>query len=105
MSGANKDFINCVYNLVEQIPTGRVMTYGQVAAICNHPRAARQVGQIAHFGPPHLPWQRLVNRFGGLASGYYGGKVGHRQDLEAEGVKVAKDFTIDIKKLIWWPGE
>lgn len=78
------------------------MTYGQIAALCGRPRAARQVGGIAHFGNPDLPWQRVVNKSGGLASGYPGGKPGHKQVLEAESVKV-KDFKVDIEALLWYP--
>ncbi len=92
-----------VYDLVAQIPPGRVMTYGQIAALCGSPRAARQVGGVAHYGPPGLPWQRVVNKQGGLASGYYGGREQQKKDLEAEGISVSDDFYIDIKELIWWP--
>lgn len=86
-----------------QIPRGRVMTYGQIAALCGQPRAARIVGGIAHFGDPYLPWQRVVNKQGGLAAGYPGGRAGHKQVLEAEGVEVSDDYRIAIKELIWWP--
>ena len=89
--------------VVAQIPRGRVMTYGQLAALCGNARAARIVGSIAHFGDPKLPWQRVVNKQGGLASGYYGGKRGHKLALEAEGYEVSKDYTVDVAKLIWWP--
>ena len=89
--------------VVWRIPRGRVMTYGQIAALCGQPRAARIVGGIAHFGDPDLPWQRVVNKHGGLASGYPGGREGHRQVLEAEGVLVDADYRVDVQQLIWWP--
>ena len=92
--------------MVAQIPKGRVMTYGQIAALCGNARAARIVGGIAHFGPPELPWQRVVNKKGGLAAGYYGGREGQKRDLEAEGIEVLGsdgDYYIDIDKLIYWP--
>jgi len=76
------------------------MTYGQIAALCGQPRAARIVGGIAHFGNPNLPWQRVVNKQGGLAAGYPGGRVGHKQVLEAEGFEVSDDYRIDLKELI-----
>ncbi len=78
------------------------MTYGQIAALCGNPRAARIVGGIAHFGDPKLPWQRVVNKQGGLASGYPGGKQGHKAALEAEGISV-NDYYVDVHSLIWWP--
>lgn len=91
-----------VESVVAQIPRGRVMTYGQLAAICGNARAARIVGGIAHFGDPKLPWQRVVNKHGGLASGYPGGRHGHQAHLEAEGVAV-KDGLVDVRSLLWWP--
>ena len=63
-----------VYEYVAQIPQGRVMTYGQLAALCGSPRAARIVGGIAHFGPEELPWHRVVNKQGGLAGAFHGGR-------------------------------
>ncbi len=98
------NFREQVYKIVVSIPKGRVMTYGDIAAICEHPYAARQVGGMAHFGPPDLPWQRVVNRFGGLASGYHGGRRQHRIDLEAEGVPIRDDYIIeDFKERRWTP--
>ncbi|MDB5168665.1 MAG: hypothetical protein JWO41_21 [Candidatus Saccharibacteria bacterium] len=88
--------------LVSQIPRGKVMTYGQLAALCGNARAARIVGGIAHFGDPNLPWQRVVNKQGGLAAGYPGGRGGHRQVLEGEGYAVVDD-KVDVAKLLWWP--
>ena len=64
--------------------------------------AARIVGGIAHFGNPDLPWQRVVNT-GGLAAGYPGGRHGHKQVLEAEGVTVSEDYRVDVSSLLWWP--
>lgn len=97
-------FAAAVYELVAQIPRGRVMTYGQIAALCGSPRAARMVGSVAHWGPPDLPWQRVVNKQGGLAGGYTtGGRSAHGRDLEADGVEVSDDYTVDIDALIWWP--
>lgn len=79
------------------------MTYGDIAALAGHPYAARQVGGIAHFGPSHLPWHRVVNRVGDCASGYYGGKVGHAAVLEAEGVRVENFRIVDLKERRWHP--
>lgn len=102
---ANKGFRERVEAVVAQIPRGRVMTYGQIAALCGNARAARIVGGTAHFGDPALPWQRVVNKFGGLASGYPGGHHGHKQVLEAEGIKVSDDMRVDVEALLWWPHE
>ena len=46
----------------------------------------------------------MVNRFGGLAAGYpHGGRDRHKKDLVSEGVKVRKDFTVDLAKFLWQP--
>lgn len=102
----DKEFKARVEELVAQIPKGRVMTYGQLAALVGNARAARIVGGIAHFGDPDLPWQRVVNKKGGLASGYPGGRAGHKAHLEAEGIEVlgnADDYHVEIGKLLWKP--
>lgn len=103
MAELDSTFRDRVEALVAQIPWGRVMTYGQIAALCGNARAARIVGGIAHFGDPNLPWQRVVNKKGGLASGYPGGRRGHKQVLEAEGIRVSDDFTVNVEELLWRP--
>ncbi|MBA3758795.1 MGMT family protein [Candidatus Saccharibacteria bacterium] len=103
MSEIEQGFAVRVHALVAQIPEGRVMTYGQLAALAGSPMAARIVGGIAHFGDPELPWQRVVNKQGGLASGYPGGRQGHKLHLQAEGVVVSEDYKVDAKELLWWP--
>src|ERR1700710_2721690 len=103
MDEVEAGFRQRVETLVARIPKGRVMTYGQLAALCGNARAARIVGGIAHFGDPDLPWQRVVNKQGGLASGYPGDRRGHRAALEAEGYEVSDDYKVDVKKLLWWP--
>lgn len=89
--------------LVAQIPEGRVMSYGQIAALCGSPRAARIVGGIAHFGDPKLPWQRVVMADGRLASGYPGGIAGHQQHLEQEGIQLLPNGRVDMEALRWRP--
>jgi len=99
----DSNFRQRVEVLVAQIPKGRVMTYGQLAALCGNARAARIVGGIAHFGDPDLPWQRVVNKQGGLAAGYPGGRRGHREVLESEGYEVSEDYKVDVQSLLWSP--
>ena len=91
--------------VVEQIPEGRLMTYGQLAALCGSPRAARIVGGIAHFGDPKLPWHRVVKKDGSLAEGYPGGVPGHRRALEAEGVLLGKSGKVIVEDLLWYPAD
>ena len=106
MAEINKLFAERVYSIVAQIPIGRVMTYGQIAGIAGNARARRIVGGIAHYGPSDLPWHRVVNKKGGLASGYHGGRHSQKEHLEAEGVVVsgeADSYFLDVNKLLWSP--
>lgn len=105
MARVDTDFAARVYDIVALIPRGRVATYGQVAAAAGASWAAWEVGQIAHTGPSDLPWQRVVNKQGGLARGYPGGMAGHKRALEADGVEVGEDFTITIGTYIWDPSQ
>lgn len=105
MSRVDGGFKQRVHALVGQIPKGRVMTYGQIAGLCGAAWAAWEVGQVAHTGPGDLPWQRVVNKSGGLARGYPGGLSGHKSALEAEGVGVSGDYKVDIRSLLWNPSQ
>lgn len=96
-------FRDRVYEVVASIPRGRVMTYGDIAALAGHPYAARQVGGLAHFGPTELPWHRVVNRLGECAAGYYGGKTGHQAALEQEGVAIKDCRIVDFETRRWRP--
>lgn len=91
--------------LVARIPSGRLMTYGQIAALCGSPRAARIIGGIAHFGPEGLPWHRVVNKQGGLAAGFPGGRQEQARRLEEEGIGLNETGNTEIGELIWWPPE
>src|SRR5687768_3258948 len=106
MPRVDADFKQRVYEVVAQIPKGRVATYGQVAALCGAAWAAWEVEQIAHNGATDLPWQRVVNKQGGLAAGWPGGgRDAHRAALVADGVEVLDDYTVDIKNLLWNPNQ
>lgn len=96
-------FRSDVEDIISRVPVGKVTTYGDVAALAGHPYAARIVGGIAHYGEESLPWHRLVNRFGGLASGYYGGREAQEKHLLAEGI-TCTDFKVDnFEELRWNP--
>ncbi len=97
------DFRQRVEELVSQIPHGKVMTYGQIAAMCGNPRAARVVGGVAHYGDSKLPWHRVVNKSGGTASGYPGGKSEHQKLLESEGIIIDNFRIKNIEEYQWHP--
>lgn len=99
------DFKSAVYQIVKSIPRGKVMTYGQIAALLGRPRAAQYVGWTLHWSnQAEVPYQRVVNRLGELAAGYTtGGRLAHKRDLEDEGIEVREDLTIDLEKYLWHP--
>jgi methylated-DNA-protein-cysteine methyltransferase-like protein len=92
-----------IEGLIAQVPSGQVTTYGDLAGLAGNARASRIVGGIAHYGPSELPWHRLVNRFGGLAAGFPGGREVQQRLLEQEGI-TCTDFIVDnFKELRWQP--
>jgi methylated-DNA-protein-cysteine methyltransferase related protein len=103
MDEVDKQFRARVYAIVSSIPRGRVMSYGQIAALCGNPRAARIVGGVAHWGDPDLPWQRVVMKDGSLAPGYPGGTAGHAEALRTEGVEVSEDYKVNMADYLWRP--
>ncbi|MCX6728864.1 MAG: MGMT family protein [Candidatus Saccharibacteria bacterium] len=96
-------FRDTIYKLIVEVPAGRVTTYGDLAALAGHANAPRIVGGIAHFGDTNLPWHRLVNRFGGLASGFHGGREVQAQLLAHEGVTCTNFIVDNFKEKRWTP--
>lgn len=92
-----------VERIMAEVPTGCVTTYGDIAAMAGSAHASRVIGGIAHYGNPDLPWHRLVNRFGGLAAGFPGGRDVQRQLLLQDGITVT-DYIIDnFEERRWRP--
>lgn len=93
-----------VYDLMRQLPTDKVTTYGDLAAMAGSPRAARVVGGIANQGPEELPWHRLVNSRGAVAIGFPGGQVVQKQLLESDGIVLDDEYcVIDFGERRWRP--
>ena len=84
-------------------PRGHVLTYGQVAALADTPRAARQVGRILYASGRTVPWQRVINSYGGLSTYKVGSGELQRALLEKEGITFRLDGTLDLKKYQWQP--
>lgn len=92
-------FFTEVYNIVEQIPYGKVVSYGQIAAMLGRPRAAREVGRAMRFCPENLPWQRVVMADGSIA----GGNLSEirKAILKSEGVPFLPDDRVVIAACRW----
>lgn len=97
-------FFEQVYEVVKRIPTGKVATYGQIAALVGNKRMSRQVGWALHVNPqPYVvPCHRVVNRMGRLAPAFaFGGVDVQRQLLLAENVVFTDEQTVDLATCLW----
>ena len=95
------DLSKRVHALVRRVPAGRVVTYGQVAALVGAPRAARAVGQAMRVCPASVPWHRVVNGRGTISRrGDGSGALSQRVLLEGEGVRFVRG-RIDFGRYRW----
>lgn len=97
------NFFEKVYDIVAQIPSGKVTTYGQIARMIGSPRAAKQVGfAMRAAGGRNLPCHRVVNRLGELAPEHvFDDKRIQRRILEDEGITFLLNGRIDLDKHFW----
>lgn len=98
-------FHRLVYRLVRRVPRGRVVTYGQVAAILGQPRGARAVGTaLSALRPPLaglVPWQRVINAAGRCSHRNGLDAAVQRDLLEREGVRFDRRGTLDLRRFRW----
>jgi methylated-DNA-protein-cysteine methyltransferase-like protein len=102
-------FFEAVFEVVRQIPHGRVTSYGAIAAALGTKGSARMVGWAmnqSHFVQPAVPAHRVVNRAGRLSGKmHFTPPERMQQLLEAEGIHVVDDQIIDFQKHFWDPTE
>lgn len=97
-------FFSEVHRIVASIPSGSVMTYGQIASIAGNPRASRAVGYALRAVPDgmNIPWHRVVNSKGEISSRrtIQGDSDRNLQRvlLESEGVLFSASGRIDLKQ-------
>ncbi|MCM3192122.1 MGMT family protein [Priestia megaterium] len=91
--------------LIKQIPSGKVMTYGQIARLAGSPRGARQVVRVLHsMSKKHnLPWHRVINSKGEIGFKDEEMHVVQKLSLEAEGILVSSDGKLDLKVYLYEP--
>lgn len=92
-----------VINFIKKIPKGKVVSYGQVAAVCGHPRAPRQVGAVLRgldITGVNIPWWRVVNNQGiiSIKGNWTATKEQQKELLIKDGIKINKDFKINMEK-------
>lgn len=94
------EFKDRVLFIIQQVPFGKVASYGQIAVYVGVPRAARQVGWILNQteGNVDVPWWRIVNNAGRISikNTQFNTPLLMKQMLENENVKVEHDYTFDI---------
>jgi methylated-DNA-protein-cysteine methyltransferase-like protein len=102
----DKDYRERVYRIVRSIPSGRVMTYGQLAEILGEGYTARTVGFVMHGSDDETPWHRVINAQGGCSTGRIAIPYDKQQRmLEAEGVNFNKRGRCDLRSYLWIPDE
>ncbi|MDN5354556.1 MAG: methylated-DNA-protein-cysteine methyltransferase related protein [Candidatus Cloacimonadota bacterium] len=94
-----------IYEVVKQIPQGKVATYGQVAEIAGLAGQARLVGYALHaLNQDNVPWQRVVNRNGGISLQKDRREKSLQQVmLEAEGIEFLQLGKLELSKYQWQP--
>ena len=100
-------FFNDVFDVVRQIPKGRVTSYGAIAGYLGTKLSARMVGwamNAAHSAKPKIPAQRVVNRNGMLTGKYHFKTFTEMEELlKKDGVEVKNDTVVDFKTRFWDP--
>ena len=96
---------SAVYAMVRDIPSGRVMTYGQLATLMGQRLSPRAVGWAMNRAPEDVPWQRVVNARGGCSTDRLPGMPpGYQRTLlEREGIEFRDDGTLDLDRYRWSP--
>ncbi len=112
MRPPNQDeYFDKVWEIVRQVPPGKVVTYGQIAGFIPPPGTmtlhdydafgARWVGSAMANCPDDVPWQRVINAQGKISLNREKGREMQRQLLEEEGVVFNDRGKIDLKRFRW----
>ncbi len=99
-------FSDKVFEMVNQIPRGKVASYGQIAHMIGSPRSARYVGFALRSNPDpeNMPCHRVVFKDGGICESYaFGGPDVQRSLLEREGVAFVDSLHVDMRQHAWVP--
>ncbi|KAE8406519.1 6-O-methylguanine DNA methyltransferase [Aspergillus pseudonomiae] len=109
-------WFNAVYSAVQEIPPGKVTSYGHIALLLGYPQRPRQVGiclkhlpsnseEYYHSG--NVPWQRVINSKGMISHREPGSAERQAEALREEGIQVETDamgeFYVDLARFGWFP--
>ena len=96
------EFGDKVRAIVGSIPEGKVLSYGDIAKLIGHPRAARQVGMALRRGlDGDIPWHRVVNARGGISTFKVGSGELQLALLQAEGVVFNHENECNLAHFRW----
>ncbi|CZR53167.1 related to MGMT family protein [Phialocephala subalpina] len=110
-------FFHAVYSAIQEIPYGKVTSYGHIARLIGTPQRPRQVGVcLKHlssdpamsFHNGNVPWQRVINSKGVISPrGHPSGAANQAQALRGEGVTVNTgslgELSVDLVEYGWFP--
>ncbi|KAK1723544.1 hypothetical protein CaCOL14_001173 [Colletotrichum acutatum] len=110
-------FFHAVYTAVQEIPVGKVTTYGHIARLVGTPERPRQVGiclkhlptdPTSRFNNENVPWQRVINAKGTISPrSQPSGARNQAESLQAEDVEVSRtamgEFQVDFSSYGWFP--
>ena len=101
MTTLNEDLIYEILSAVEEIPAGKVASYGQIARLIGKDRNARLVGKVLSISDYYgeYPCHRVVNGCGRLVPSWPEQKA----LLEAEGVAFRRNGNVDMRRYAWNP--
>ena len=103
---SNHFFVD-VFDVVKQIPTGRVTSYGAIARFLGTKMSARMVGwamNASHSQSDSIPAHRVVNRNGMLTGkAHFSTPTRMEEQLKAEGIEIKSDTIVNFEKLFWDP--
>jgi methylated-DNA-protein-cysteine methyltransferase related protein len=97
------NFSEHVVRLIQQIPYGRVSTYGAIAEQAGNTRGARLVSYILHSGAQkyNLPWHRVVGKGGLIKIHDPIGQNIQRDLLQTEGISIINNTLVDFNEIVW----
>ena len=103
----SKNYFSKVYEVVIQIPEGRVTSYGAIANYLGSSQSARMVGwALNKVNTVKIPAHRVVNKQGLLTGKFhFDGITLMQQLLENEGIEVLDNQIQDLKKVFWDPSK
>ena len=96
-----EEYVETVLSLIEQVPPGRVTTYGGLAELVGV-GGPRQVGRVMSTYGGAVPWWRVVHADGSLPVCHDGEALAHHR---AEGTPLRPSGRVDMAAALWWPAD